>query len=409
MVKPLPPDDAPGMGHDAKVVPLKPNGRGGRRGLRYEWEPLATNIAWLVKNRMARTGVGALIGRGYTGKTQTLVDLAWSVVTERSWAGGRVMRPGGVVYFSAEGGLGVLRSWHAVKDLVIKPWFAQYGDPMPLEFPFALVTEMPPLLPKVDEAVKWYTDAIAEAAAVFESKFKVPVVLAVFDTLAKIAGFKNENDNSECTAAFQTLDRIAQAANVFALTADHLAKDDAATRPRGGSAKYDAADSIMRIGVGEGDGRTLYVDKVRDGEAGDEVPFKLTVVKRGIDADGDAVTSVRLSWLEQSARPDHTPGRKGKRLPDLLLALNDCYDAMLATHINVNGKPIFAVSADHLRQNYFRRSGGTTQHQRSLRDAYVRAVRQFKTAQVIDAYRFDSGEEFVWRVDQNELRQNASN
>ena len=59
---------------------------------------------------------------------------------------------------------------------------------------------------------------IAEAAAVFESKFKVPVVLAVFDTLAKIAGFKNENDNSECTAAFQTLDRIAQAGNVFALT-----------------------------------------------------------------------------------------------------------------------------------------------------------------------------------------------
>ena len=60
--------------------------------------------------------------------------------------------------------------------------------------------------------------------------------------------------------------------------------------------------------------RVLYVDKVRDGEAGDEVPFKLTVVKRGIDADGDAITSVRLAWLESRCRrgsharaQEHTP------------------------------------------------------------------------------------------------------
>jgi hypothetical protein len=400
----------PGMAHDPKVVPLKPNGRGERSGLHYEWEPIATNIAWLVKNRMARTGVGALIGRGYTGKTQTLVDLAWSVVTERNWGGSRVMRPGGVVYFSAEGGLGVMRSWHAVKELVIRPWFTQYDDIMPLEFPFTLATEMPTLLPNVEEAVKWYCAKIAEAQAVFESKFKVPVVLAVFDTLAKIAGFKNENDNSECTLAFKTLDRIAQASNVFALTSDHLAKDEAATRPRGGSAKYDAADSIFRIGVGEGDARVFNVDKVRDGEAGAEVPFKLSVVKRGIDADGDAITSVRLAWLdEQVRREDHTPGRKSTRLPDLLLAMNDCYDAMQAKHIEVNGKRIFAVSGEEVRRNYFRRAGGAGQSEHTLLTTYRRTVNKLKSSNVIDTYRFDTGEEFVWKIEFDDMRRNSTN
>jgi hypothetical protein len=401
-------DEYPGVPHEPKVVPIRPNGRGGARALRYEWEPLNSNIGWLVKNRLASTGVGALIGRGYTGKTQALVDLSWAVVTERNWGGARVMRPGGVIYFSAEGGLGVMRSWHAVKDLVIKPWFEQYEERMPTEFPFALITEMPPLLPKIDEAIKWYSDAIAEAASVFEKKFKVPVVLAVFDTLAKIAGFKDENDNAQCTAAFQTLDRIAQPAGLFALTTDHLPKDENATRPRGGSAKYDAADSIMRIAVGEGENRTMFVDKVRDGEGGAEVGFKLSVVKRGVDSDGDAITSVRIAWLDGVARSDHVPGRKSKRLSELLLAISDCYDEGLGQHITVNGARIFAVPGHSCRQNYFRRAGTTGVSDDTLQTNFTRTMRQMKSSGIVGSYRFDNGDDFVWRMDADSSRQQAT-
>src|SRR5215831_10826765 len=126
-------DDLPGVEH--RVVKLKTNGHGAGRVIRYEWEPLATNTAWLVKNRIARTGVGALVGRGYTGKTQCAVDLSAAVITGRDWTSEPVSRQGGVVYFSAEGGLGVMRSWHALKELVIKPQFEAFGDPMPAEFP----------------------------------------------------------------------------------------------------------------------------------------------------------------------------------------------------------------------------------------------------------------------------------
>ena len=220
-----------------------------------------------------------------------------------------------MIYFSAEGGLGVMRSWHAIKDLVISPWLAHEGLVMPAEFPFAMVIEMPPLLPNKDGAVKWYSERIHEAQAVFEKKFQCPTPLAIFDTFAKIAGFKDENDNVECTDAFKTLDRIAQANDIFCITSDHLPKDEDAKKPRGGSAKFDAADSIFRIGVGDGEARTLHIDKVRDGEGGREIGFRLSVVNRGVDDDGDDITSVRLTWSSEIQHHDSTPGRRTSDCP----------------------------------------------------------------------------------------------
>jgi hypothetical protein len=389
---------------DDNVVSIK-NGRGQARMIRYEWEPLATNQSWLIKNRMMRTGVGALIGRGYTGKTQALIDLAAAVICERPWGGGRVMRPGGVIYFSAEGGLGVLRSWAALKDLVIGPWYAHQGLVMPSEFPFALVIEMPTLLPNKDGAVKWYSDRIHEAQAVFEKKFSCPTPLAIFDTFAKIAGFKDENDNVECTDAFKTLDRIAQANDVFCITSDHLPKDEDAKKARGGSAKFDAADSIFRIGVGDGDARVLHVDKVRDGEGGQEIAFKLSVVKRGVDDDGDDITSVRLTWSEGSQHILRDgPGRKSRRLPDMLLAISDCYDADFGKHVVIAGASVYAVPGAECRRNYFRRAGGAGQSEMTLQTNYTNVIKKLKSSGVIDTYRFDTGEEYVWRVAADEIR-----
>ena len=406
-----PPEGVIHFDPDHKVRPQpKPNGAS-RRMLRYEWEPLALNQSWLVKNRMARTGVGAIIGRGYTGKTQALIDLACGVITERNWAAAKVMRPGGVIYFSAEGGLGVMRSWQSVKELVIKPWFAHAGETMPAEFPFALVVEMPPLLPNMDGAIKWYIDCIEEAKAVFKRKFGIETSLAIFDTLAKIAGFKDESNNAECTNAFKTLDRIAQTCDLFALTADHLPKDENAKLPRGGSAKYDAADSIMRIGT-NGDGgqnRTLYVDKVRDGEGGQEVPFRLSVIETGVDTDGDPITAVRMTWLDEMAHNDRGPGRKSSRLPDMLLAISDCYDADLGKHIVVAGRRIFAVPGSEVRRNYFRRAGGAGQTEHTLLTTYTRTLKKMISSNVLDAYRFDTGEEFVWKVGFDETRRNSTN
>lgn len=400
-----PPHEPPPGSHvvpDDNVVPI--NGRGANRIVRYEWEPITINQSWLVKNRMMRTGVGALIGRGYTGKTQTLIDLAAAVTCERPWGGERIMRPGGVIYFSAEGGLGVMRSWHAIKDLVIAPWYAHHGLVMPAEFPFAMVVEMPPLLPNKDGAVKWYSDRIHEAQAVFEKRFGCATSLAIFDTFAKIAGFKDENDNVECTDAFKTLDRIAQSNDLFCITSDHLPKDEDAKKARGGSAKFDAADSIFRIGVGDADVRTLHIDKVRDGEGGQEIGFKLSVVKRGVDDDGDDITAVRLTWLEDAHKNPRGAGRKSRRLPDMLLALSDCYDAGLGRHVVIAGMTVYAVPGAECRRNYFRRAGGAGQAETTLQTNYTNVIKKLKSSGVIDTYRLDTGEEFVWRSQADEIR-----
>ena len=395
MVKRLPPDDLPGNlpGVEHKVVPFKPNGRGSQR-LRYEWEPLMTTTDWLVKNRFARRGVGALIGRGYTGKTQTLIDLCAAVTSNRDWSGEPVMRCGGVVFYSAEGGFGPMRSWHAVKELVTRPWYEHSGIVMPTEFPFALVTEMPTLLPKSADAVRWFSECNAEAQVVFKERFGCDLVLAVFDTLAKIAGFRDENSNAEITGAFKTLNDIAQASDLFVLTSDHLPKDENATRPRGGSAKYDSADSIMRIAVGEGDWRTLHVDKVRDNEGGQEIPFRLAVVDRGVDADGDKVTAVRIEW---SVGSKPKAGRPNKSRPRLMLAIEQAFSDEHGEHKNIPSRGNrFVIPENWVRQNYFARSGGANETEESIKRTYRRALEKAKLSGEIDTHRFENGDVFVW-------------
>jgi hypothetical protein len=96
-------------------------------------------------------------------------------------------------------------------------------------------------------------------------------------------------------------------------------------------------------------------------------------------------------------------------LPDLLLALNDCYDAMQGKHIEVNGNRFFAVSGSDLRRNYFRRAGIAGMAERTLQTNYTRTMRQLKSSQLVDTYRFDNGEEFIWRVDEIGMRRNATN
>ena len=400
----------------------KTNGSAGANAgasIHYEWEPLELNQPYFVKNRIQRVGVGALIGRGYTGKTETVVDLVAAGSTQRNWGGARIVRPGGTVFFNAEGGKGPMRSWHAIKDLVIKPQFEHEGREMPAQFPFALVLSPPPLLKNKQpskEAIKWYVDRIEEAKAVFAKKFGVETVLAVYETLAKIAVWKDENDNAECTNAFLPLEEIAHRTDLFCLTTDHLPKDETATKPRGGGAKYDSADSILRISVGNGEARTLHVDKVRGDEGNKEIPFRLIKVQRGVDRDGDPITAVRIAWSEEVS-PEHSGSRrKGGRPPEnlhhLRAAMRDAFDAGLGKWIQVpnqgaHGKH-FAVPMGQTRRNYFSRAGTSGQKESSLQTTFTRTVNAAISSGDLGAHHFENGEVFYWDPQADETRQNPT-
>jgi len=382
-----------------------------RSSMHYEWEPLDTNQAYLVKKRLARLGVGALIGRGYTGKTETVIDLVAALITERSWGGARITRQGGVVFFNAEGGKGPMRSWHAVKELVIKPQFEHEGSVMPPEFPFVLVSDTKPLLKNKapnPEAIKWYIERIEEAKAVFQKKFGVETVLAVFETLAKIAVWKDENDNAECTNAFIALEQISRATDLFCLATDHLPKDEAATKPRGGGAKYDAADSILRISVGDGPARTLHVDKVRGDEGGAEIPFNLLKVVRGVDHDGDPITSVRIAWLdERSYDPRKTKKGRPSTHPKMVKQafIDACNDGFGEKKFIPKRGEILVVNQQIVRRNYFDAAGWADDNKKNLSDKFRKAISTLIAAGDIDAHTVENEGTFLWDP---RWRQNAS-
>ena len=207
-----------------------------------------------------------------------------------------------------------MRSWHAVKDLVIKPHVRARGpgnagqnfpSPWSLE-PAATAQEQGPrrcrhqVVPRAHRGGQGrICEEIRRSRPCWPSSIRWP----------RSQVSKDENDNAECTNAFLTLDEIAHQADLFCLTTDHLPKDENATKPRGGGAKYDAADSILRICVGDGEARTLHVDKVRGDEGGKEIPFRLIQGPRGVDSDGDPITAVRIAWSEE-VQPARARGKR---------------------------------------------------------------------------------------------------
>lgn len=393
----------------------KGNGSGARSSMLYEWEPLDANEAYLVKGRLPRVGVGALIAHGYTGKTQSCIDLTGAVITDRFWAAARCMRPGGVVWMAAEGAKGVRRSWDAHKELVLRPWYEHQGLELPADFPFVTVLDNPPLLKNKTpnpSSIKYYVERIEEAKAVFKKKFGVETVLAIFDTLAKVAVFKDENDNAECTNAFMALDRISQDTDLFCLATDHLPKDEAATKPRGGGAKYNSADSILRISRGEGQVRKLHVDKVRDGDHGAEITFNLVKVQRGVDPDGDPITAIRIAWSGEyapgaSKRP---PGPAPKHKNELLNCLDWAHGLGVSERIATpHYGSVFAAPCDKIREEWTCRTRTSGQTEKSLDDMWNRAVRQVRDAHLAATYEIVGKGVFMFRVPGDEMRQDATN
>lgn len=405
----MPPEGVIHFDPEHKVRAKKANGAA--HSMRYEWEALPTDTPWLVKKRILRSGVGTLIGRGYTGKSHALVDLAWAVIVERNWAAEQVVRSGGVVYFTAEGGISIMRRFVSVKETSIKPWYDHMGGIMPDVFPFSICTDMPfQLLKQPEKAVDWFVARVQEAQAVYRDKCQIKdVPLVIFDTMARYAGFKNENDNAECTAAIQTLDAIGRQVDAFVLAADHLPKDEDAKKPRGGSSKFDNADVILRIEtVGEGHARLLHVDKVRDGDSGQQVPFTLNVIERGTDADGDVITTVHLAWSDETDSYNRG-GREPKMAPELLQCMDELFDKDMGERINTpHHGSVFAVPGEKTRQNWFCRVGVAGQSPKSLQDMWTRAVRQLKQRGVISTYTVEGKGNYIFRTSGDRTRQMAT-
>lgn len=294
---------------------------------------VTTTGPWLVKNLLPGTGVALISGQWSTGKTFIALELAGAIMlnSESKFIDYRVKRHGGVLFIAAEGAGSIPLRLQVMLESKFDPQGPQ---------PFTWADCLPDLL---HDGAQGLSQLAAQAAAGMRKRFGCELALIIVDTVAAAAAWSDENDAAQAQQVMNALNRLSATTGALVIGCDHFGKE-ASTGTRGSSAKEASADAILAL-VGE---RTLTgkmtnlvlgVRKVRDGENGREIPFRLELVDCGVDEDGDHTTTRVVRW-----EPGRDIGKAGRPA-----ARRDLFGEALAAALAAAGEMITNSAGNAVR------------------------------------------------------------
>jgi hypothetical protein len=287
----------------------------------------------------------------------------------------RIKRHGGVLYLVLEGKASFpLRVTTAFEGMLPKQ--LEFGDRSRL--PFAWNTYAPSLFNNGHETLLRLAEREAQ---VMKRDFGVDLVAIMLDTMGLAACYENENMAAQVQSVVTGLNAVSEATGALCINVDHMGKDQDAGL-RGTSAKRDCVETILTCLI-DRDKKTnraknhrMQLFKIRDGEEGRVIPYRLKPVPMGVDEDGDPISACVIQW-----EPDRPPQAKEREMPkrrktdvNLQLAIQD-----------VGGLP---ADVDELRAAFYKRHGGT---KASACQAWNRAIREMGVG-VTDDGRYNCGE-----------------
>ena len=155
--------------------------------------------------------------------------------------------------------------------------------------------------------------------------------------------------------------RLSDATGALAIGVDHFGKDQGAGL-RGSSAKRGHVETILACLVDRDKddnptNRRLKFEKIRDGEEGRIIPYRLKPIDCGADEDGDPVTTCIVQW-----EPNRSPPPK-RRAPQRRKT-----DVTLQRAISDVGLP---ADPDALKAAFYKLHGGSNH---SANTAWHRAI-----------------------------------
>jgi hypothetical protein len=147
-------------------------------------------------------------------------------------------------------------------------------------------------------------------------------VLVIIDTLAQVTPGANENTAEDMSKALANIKAVQQATGSTVLVIHHAGKD-ASRGSRGWSGLKAAAEAQIEIVRDEETGkRHIHLDKMKDGEDGLRMGFRLDVLMLDVDEDGDPVTScvIREDDMAPAAPKEDMRGirKRGKMVSHIL-------------------------------------------------------------------------------------------
>lgn len=233
---------------------------------------------WIIKGILPRAALAVLYGESGAGKTFMALDQAMAIARGIEWRGLRVAQ-GAVAYVAAEGAGGF-------RDRVDA--YCRNAGIDPATLPMHVLADAPNLMAK--------PDVIALGK---QLKKLGPLAVIYMDTYARVMGDGNENeakDTNQVIAQCALLHRLTGAIVVLI----HHSGKDATKGARGSGALRAAADVEMAV-TRTTKYRAMTISKMKDGEDGKDLRFRLNTVVIGVDEDGDERTSCVVEHMAAEA------------------------------------------------------------------------------------------------------------
>ena len=222
------------------------------------------SMEWRVKGVFPARGFGAVYGPSGSGKSFLVLDLAAAIARGEPWFG-RKTKAATVVYVALEGEAGLKNRLAA--------WEKKRGYPAPAEL---LVVIQPFKLSELRD-VKDLASVIPEGS------------VTIIDTLNRAAPTADENSSKDMGEILEASKALCARTNGLVILVHHTGKE-VGKGARGHSSFFAALDGAIEV-TRTTVGRAWNVAKSKDGEDGNNTPFRLEVHDLGVDADGDSVTS----------------------------------------------------------------------------------------------------------------------
>lgn len=279
--------------------------KGGRFNIRThnDFASQVRSVRWIVKDFLPAAQLGVLFGESGSGKTFASYDLCAAVCRGIEWNGKRVTK-GRVLYVVAEGVAGFVNR--------IKAYCHQQGI-SPSDIDMDVISDLTPNLLEPAQI----TDLIKDI------KQQQPYDLIVMDTFAQVMPGANENSGEDVGKALAECKRIHRHTGAMVLLVHHSGKD-ASKGARGWSGLRAAADVELEV-LRSDELRSISVTKLKDGQDGTQIGFKLHTVILGEDEDGDDITSCIVEYTNTGrATKDKSP-TVGPKERQILMVLNEVF------------------------------------------------------------------------------------
>jgi archaellum biogenesis ATPase FlaH len=261
------------------------------------------SVRWIVKDFLPHAQLGVLFGESGSGKTFASYDLCAAICRGIEWNGKRVTK-GRVLYVVAEGVAGFVNR--------IKAYCHQQGI-KPSDIDMDVISDLTPNLLEPAQI----TDLIKDI------KQREPYDLIVMDTFAQVMPGANENSGEDVGKALAECKRIHRHTGAMVLLVHHSGKD-ASKGARGWSGLRAAADVELEV-LRSDELRSISVTKLKDGQDGAQIGFKLHTVILGEDEDGDDITSCIVEYTNTGRATKGKGATIGPKERQILMVLNEVF------------------------------------------------------------------------------------